>query len=212
MIWVPYIFLAGAIFVIAAVALKLPRSGYTLFGAALLFGLTGYALQGSPTVPSAPHPPAAKVSKEGALFVTARREFFDPQSLPSRYIVSADAFARRGKFQDAANFAGVAVEENPRDIEAWVALGNSLVEHAEGNLTPAALYAYSRAEGLAPDNGAAGYFLGLAFLRAGRPLETRKLWEEALARAPRDVPWRSTLSDRLTRLDQLMKQAQGAGH
>ncbi|MEO1967574.1 MAG: cytochrome c biogenesis factor [Sphingomonadaceae bacterium] len=210
MIWWPFLLLAAAVFLIAALVLRLPRSGYALFGAALLFGLSGYALQGSPNEPSSPRTAQERDASTGGLFVDARRRFFDPEALPSRYIVTADAFARKGDFQDAANFAENAVSENPRDAEGWVALGNALTQHAEGQLTPAALYAYGKAQALAPDNAAAGYFVGLAMLRAGQPLETRKIWADALAAAPKDAPWRAELAARIGRLDSMLEQQPGS--
>lgn len=206
MSWLPVIALAGLAFLAAAVLLRLPRGGYTLLGAALLFGLAGYALQGQPGAPAAPAslsaPPEAR--QAGELLVEARRGFFDPAIMPSRFLVTSDAYARRGEHLRAAGFAESAVKENPNDIEAWTALGNALVEHAGGQLTPAALYAYGQAERRAPGSAAPGYFLGLAMLRAGDPRRTREIWAELLARAPADAPWRPVLAERLARLDALM--------
>lgn len=204
MSWLPILALTGLVFLAAAVLLRLPRSGYTLLGAALLFGLSGYALQGSPGLPAAPRPERAGALDDGGLLVEARREFFDTARLPSRFVVTADAFTRRGQYADAAGLLRNAVTENPQDAEAWLALGNVLVEHAGGQLTAAALYAYSRAEAADPGNPAPTYFLGIALLRAGRPQETRALWAELLANAPPDASWRAALADRLARLDAML--------
>lgn len=205
MSWVPILALAALTFVGAAFLLKLPRPVWMLFAAGLLFGLAGYALQGSPGQPASPARPAVDQSvKTGELLVQARREFYPEVQLPSRFVVTADAFARRGQFDKAANFLRNAVLENPNDGEAWLALGNALVEHAEGQLTAAALYAYSRAEQVQPGSPAPTYFVGLAFLRAGQPGQTRALWTELLARAPADAPWRPALAERLARLEALM--------
>ncbi len=210
MSWLPILALTALVFLAAAVLLKLPRQAFALFGAALLFGLAGYALQGSPGQPAAPRAALATAAGDGEFLVEARREFFDTAQQPSRFVVTADAFTRRGHYVDAANFLRNAVSENPEDAEAWVALGNVLVEHADGQLTAAALYAYSRAEILLPANPAPTYFLGLALLRAGRPQETRALWAELLEAAPADAPWREALAQRLARLDQLLGAAPGA--
>lgn len=204
MIWLPILALATLAFVAAAFVLRLPKGGYTLLGAALLFGLAGYALQGSPGAPAAPRRPAADAARTGELLVEARREFFDPAILPSRLLITSDAYARRGDYQRAAAFAESAVEENPGDAEAWAALGNALVEHAGGQLTPAALYAYGQAERRAPGSPVPGYFLGLAFLRAGQAERTRAIWAELLANAPAGAPWRPALAARLARLEALM--------
>lgn len=207
MTWLPIIALAGLVFIGAAFVLKLPREGWTLFGAALVFGLAGYALQGSPGQPAAPRSAQEEVDTTGELMVRARREFYDPDVLPARYVVTADAFARRGQFEDSANFLRNAVIENPEDDEAWLALGNALAEHSQGQLTKAALFAYARAEELDPDNPAPRYFVGLAMLRSGQPGRARAMWADLLADAPEDAPWRPGMEQRLERLDAMLSQS-----
>lgn len=206
--WLPIILLAAAAFVAAALLLKLPRGGYTLLGAALLFGLAGYALQGTPGASAAPGKASAAEHETAELMVEARREFFDPDVLPSRYLVTSDAFARRGDTLRAAGFARSALADNPSDTEAWTALGNALADHAWGRLTPAALYAYGQAQRVAPDSPAPGYFLGLAMLRGGEPERTREIWAEVVAKAPEDAAWRPVMVERLARLDSLLRQSQ----
>ena len=110
----------------------------------------------------------------------------------------------RGQHDQAANFLRNAVAENPKDGEAWLALGNALVEHADGQLTSAALYAYSQAEQVAPENPAPTYFLGLSFLRAGEPRKTLGLWRELLETAPEEAEWREPLAARLARLETML--------
>ena len=207
MSWLAIVALAGLAFGGAAYALGLPRPMWMLFAAALLFGLAGYALQGSPGQPAAPAKGPVQAIETGELLVEARREFYPEGRLPSRFVVTADAFARRGQFEQAVNFLRNAVEENPADGEAWLALGNALVEHADGQLTAAALYAYSRAEEAQPANPAPTYFLGLALLRAGQPGQTRALWSELLEKAPEDAAWRPALAARLERLDDMLDLA-----
>ena len=205
MSWVAILVLAGLVFAATVALLKLPRPVWALFGAALLLGLAGYALQGSPDQPGAPRAAVAEqLSGSGEAMVRARREFYPEGALPSRFVVTADAFARRGQFDRSAQFLANALTENPNDSEAWLALGNSLVEHAGGRLTPAALLAYSRAEETGGNNPAPTYFLGLAWLRAEQPQRTRQLWAELLDEAPEDAEWRPLMEARLARLDMLL--------
>ncbi len=208
--WIFAIALATAAFLLVIFVLRLPRAGWTLFAAALVFGLAGYALQGWPDLPSAPRAATQNADRSGEMLVIARREFFDSQVLPSRYVITADAFARRGQYEDAANFLRNAVSENPRDGEAWLALGNALVEHAGGQLTPAASHAFNRAAEVLPGNPAPGYFLGLAMLRSGEPDQTLALWNELLENAPADAPWREGLTLRIEQLKLLLSQMPGA--
>ncbi len=206
MIWFPLIALALVAFVLAAFVVKLPRSGWALFGAALLFGLAGYALQGSPGLAGSPKLAGAKNDAGNFALVDARRQMFNPDRAPSRYVTVADGFARRGQFEDAAGILSGAVSQNSNDGEAWLALANALVEHADGSLTPAALYAYGQAQEVLPGHPGPSYFLGVSLIRSGQPVEARKLWAETLERAPADAPWRQQMEERLARLDELLAQ------
>jgi cytochrome c-type biogenesis protein CcmH len=203
--WLPILALAALVFGLSVVLLKLPRPVWMLFASTLLFGLAGYAVQGNPGQAASPAAPKADLAGDtGELMVAARREFYPEGQLPSRFVVTADAFTRRGQHAQAANFLRNAVAENPQDGEAWIALGNALVEHADGQLTAAALFAYSRAEQVAPRNPAPTYFLGLSYLRAGEPGRTLALWRELLESAPEGAEWRAPLEARLARLEALL--------
>ncbi|RIV79713.1 tetratricopeptide repeat protein [Pelagerythrobacter aerophilus] len=204
MSWLPAIVLAGAMFLIAAFALRLPRAAWAAFGAALLFGLAGYALQANLDMPAAPKAAVPEASEASAAMIEARRAMFDSTMQASDFVLVSDGFARRGQYADAAQMLRGVVRENPGHAEAWVALGNALVEHADGNLTPAALYAYARAEQAAPGHPAAPYFHGLALLRAGRAYDTRDLWAQTIADAPEGAEWVPSMRERLERLDALI--------
>lgn len=208
MSWLPVLLLAALTFGAAVLILRVGRGGWTLVGATLLFGLAGYALQGSPGLPSSPTTTVAnEQALDGDLLVKGRREYFATAQLPSRWILTGDGFARQGDFEHAAGFYRSATQENPQDIEAWLALGIALVEHAQGNLTPPALYAFERAQALDETNGGARYFLGLSWLRAGEPGRTMELWGEALTKAPKDAPWREPLAMRMMGLRAMLEQA-----
>lgn len=204
----PVIALAAVAFGIAVLALRLPRAGWTLLGAALLFGLAGYALKGSPGQAGAPKSEDAALAAGGEELVEARRAIYGPAP-PSRFVTVADGFARRGQFADAAGILRGSLAETPDDPEAWLALANALAEHSGGQLTPAAVYAYERAERADPDNPGPGFFLGVALIRSGRLQQARALWAAMLADAPPDAPWRAGLDDRLGRLDTLIAQSGG---
>lgn len=211
MTWLLVILLAGAAFVVAVFALKLPRTGWTLLGAALLFGLAGYALQGSPQVPAAPARAQEQLVTGGEELVAARREFFSATALPARHVVTADAFARQGRWGDAAGFLSNALGDNPRDGEAWIALGIALAQVAEGRMTPAAETAFARGGQIPEAALAAAYFSGLGRLPEDGPLAVRAHWAEALARAPADAPGRAILAQRVERLDDLLAMTASQG-
>ncbi len=205
MSFVPPILLAAAAFAFAVLALRLPRSGRALLGAALMFGLAGYALEGSPGQAGSPKSAARPIPQGSAELVEARREIYGPTP-PSRFVTVADGFARRGQYADAAGILRGSLAANPDDQEAWLALANALAEHAGGQLTPAALLAYERAERADPSHPGPGFFLGVALIRNGRPQQARAVWAELLARAPADAAWRAGLEERLARLDALIAQ------
>ena len=50
----------------------------------------------------------------------------------------------------------------------WVGLGNALVAHGEGLVSPAAAFAYRRAAQIAPEDPQAPYFYGLALAKSGQ--------------------------------------------
>lgn len=182
-----------------------PRSGWEAIGAALLLGVAGYGLQGSPGLPGAPREPAETVSGSPEALVAARKAL-DGKSVAqgSNWVVVADALARHGQYADAAGVLLGAVQRDPQDAEAWLALANALVGHAEGTLSPAALYAYRHASQAAPDHPGPPFFLGLAMAQSGRFAEARALWAGLLAKSPPDAPWRADLQERLARLDALI--------
>jgi cytochrome c-type biogenesis protein CcmH len=207
MSWAMVILLGALAFAALAFLLKAPRSGWEAIGAALLLGIAGYALQGSPSQPGAPKMPAAQGNgnANSAALVAARQQLRDSSAAgASNWLVIGDAMARNGQYGDAAGVLLGAVEQNPDDVEGWLALGNALVGHAEGALTPASLHAYQRAANADPDHPGPPFFLGLALAQNGRLTEARALWAELLARSPKDAAWRDDLVQRLARLDQFI--------
>ena len=205
MSWALIIALAALAFAALVFLFKVPRGGWEAVGAALLLGLAGYALQGSPAQPGAPKAPAAQNKGNGQALVAARQQLRASGAQgTSSWLVIGDAMARTGQYADAASVLLGAVEKNPKDAEGWLALGNALVGHSEGALTPAALYAYQRAATADPAHPGPPFFLGLALAQSGRLNEGRALWAELLARSPKDAPWRADLAERLGKLDQFI--------
>ena len=204
MTWLFVVLLGVGALGAGTVLLRHARSYWTLFAATLMFGLAGYAWQGFPGMPSAPRSAESPDERASPALIDARREFFDNAGPPSRYVLTGDTYARRGEFETAAGFYRNAVAENPNDGEGWLALAVALVEYSDGHGTPAALYAYQRARDALPGNPAVGYFAALPELRAGRLLETRDLWAEALAGASKNAAGLAYMQERLNSLDTLL--------
>ena len=210
MSWLVAIGLALAAFAVAVVTFRVSRVGWTTFAAALALGLAGYALQASPGVPGAPASADPGRGDAAWALVDERKSMVasEDRSQNDKLIV-ADAYARRGQYADAASILRVALADNPRDGEAWLALGNALVEHTGGALTEPALLAYRRAAEGDPGGVGPGYFLGLALIRQGRLGEASALWRATLESAAPDAAGREVLALRLGRLDALLAQPGG---
>ncbi len=185
---------------------RAPRAAWEAVAAALVFGLAGFAFQAHPDQAGAPKAAAEDTGASGAAMVAERRQMNTTGGPTSgdRWMIPADALARRGQFADAAGMALGAVEQNPNNADAWLAVANNLVAHAQGRLTPAALYAYDRARKADPAHPGPPYFLGLALAQNGLLSEGRTMWADLLARTPPDAPWRQDLAERLADLDQFI--------
>lgn len=207
MIWALVIGLALLAFAGTVVVFRLPRGAWTTVLAALVLGLAGYAAQGSPNEAGAPKAAAPLVPGEGASLVELRRAVL-PESFRSHHnaVITADAFARHDRYAAAATMLLRAVRENPGDGEAWLALGNALVAQADGAMTPAAQFAYRRAEAAAPRSPGVPFFVGVVQLQAGNFLDARGLWSEAASRAPLESDARQVIESRIARLDAVVKQ------
>lgn len=186
---------------------KAPRRSWEALAAALVIGLVGFQLQARPDLPGAPKAAQVVEGKAGAGLVSARLELAGGAPIAqNHWVMTADALTRGGDFANAAGYLLGGVEESPRDGQVWLALANNLLAHAQGQLTPAALYAYRQAQAADPLAPGPPFFLGLALIQSGRPQEGRALWAEVLAKAPADAKWREGVASRLALLDQLMAQ------
>lgn len=167
--------------------------------AAIMLGLAGYVLAGSPGVAGAP-----VVSPEPEGF---GEELGDPRGLLSggtvdaaQWLGMADGLMRGGRTASAARLLQEGLRRHPEDIDLWVGFGNALVAHSGGMMTPASAMAFDRAAAIDPTHPAPPFFAGLA-LAQGNDLEgARVVWQQLLDRTPPDAPWREDLTMRLSQL------------
>lgn len=207
MTWLITILLALAAFTVAVLVFRLSRAVWSNLLAALAIGVAGYALQASPDIEGAPR--SAVASEEGDQWqVVDTRKIMvgSDYNSPNELLLLSDAYARRGDFIQAAGFLTAAVEDDPQDFEAWLALGNALTEQAEGILTQASVFAYRRAAELEPTSPAPGYFLGLSLIRQGRLMEAREVWRSSLEVAEPESEAGQFVGERLARLDEMLSQ------
>ncbi len=209
MTWVLIVLISLAVFAVMVRVLKLPRNGWEWTGAALLLGLAGYALQGSPGQPGAPKPPVENPGTADAALITQRQTMGSAFGSGQSWLIVADGLSRQGQYGAAATVLRTAVQKNPKDADLWVALGNALVGHGDGFISPAAQFAFQRAATISPTHPGPPFFMGLALAQSGRLAEARAIWAKLLEQAPKEASYRGDLESRLARIDAMIG-AQGA--
>jgi tetratricopeptide (TPR) repeat protein len=210
MAWIIVLLIAIAIMAGLIWLGKMPRKAWELAGAALFIGIAGYAWQGQPSLAGSPKEPVEKLGMFDEDLAKQRDSMGGNFGNARAWLVLADAQSRQGKFATAATALSKALETFPDDPDLWVALGNALVGHSNGLLTPASQFAYQKAATLSPDHPAPPFFLGLALATSGQLPQARSIWAELLERSPPDAEWREDLISRLARIDGLIAQQGGA--
>lgn len=204
MIWL-FVLLAAALTVGGMIWLgRLPTAARPLPGAAVMLGLTGYALQGSPALPG--HPVAKAAEPEGfGEAITDRQQGMANRFGPAaQWIGMSDGFMRTGKTELAAQTLEKGLERYPDNVDLWVGLGNALVAHGGGVMSPAAALAFDEAAKRDPSHPAPPFFAGLAMAQSGDLKGAEAVWNQLLQRSPADAPWRPDLEMRLAQLRQAM--------
>ncbi len=175
----------------------LPRSTLELLGAALLIGVAGYAWQGSPGLAGRPTPPPADVRQPDSVFASERPKMMERFGTDAAVLDAADAFHRQGWNRYAIAIIQGGLSRHPDSADLWVGLGNALVIHGGGMMSPAAELAFQRAAKINPDHPGPPFFMGLAYAQAGQLERAEAIWRGLLAKAPADAPWRRDLEERV---------------
>lgn len=196
-----FLIIAFGLIVLAALwrPVGLSRGALFLVGAALSLGLVGYSLQGQPGLPSAfpqakPAQVAASAGENDATGDLLGRFGGEAEALKQ-----AESYFRIGRPDLAARVIKLAIANNPKSPALWTGLGNALVAHGKGVLTPAAEFAYKRALGLTPGYPGALYFYAIALVENERVEEARPRFKQLLDGIPADAPFRAQLKADLER-------------
>ncbi len=200
--WIALVVLAAAAFG-AMIALRVPRLLWSMVGAALMLGATGYALQGSPALPASPVLPDRNSLVVDEALANLRTDIFGRYGADSAYLTAADALSRGGnpRYEVEALLGGI--RTSPKSVQLWTALGDALARH-DRQLSPASRFAFDRARQLEPANPGPYFFLGVAQLRSNDFAAARDSWRMALAKTPSDAPYRTAIAQRLALLDRLL--------
>jgi cytochrome c-type biogenesis protein CcmH/NrfG len=185
---------------------KLDRSALELVGAGLCLALAGYAWQGSPSVPGKSFQPLEE------LYTTPddieetddfRETFASSMNAEGQWLGLADGLVRAGRARAAVSILVEATHKAPENPDVWVGLGNALVVHGGGQMSPAAQFAFERAAQISPNHPGPPFFLGLGLAQAGKLDEAGEVWRGLLVRAPEGAPWKVDLEARLAEINQL---------
>ncbi|MDQ8754652.1 tetratricopeptide repeat protein [Sphingosinicella sp. LHD-64] len=184
------------------------KGALQFLGAALLVALAGYAWQGRPALAGSPKPPPERVRQDESAFAQTREDMLGRFDNASRWLTIADSYQRRGDTRSGAEILQSALRQAPRDADLWVGLGNALVVHSGGMMSPAAQLAFARAERIAPDHPGPRFFYGLALAQGGNFDQAEQIWRQLLAEAPADAEYRATIQERLDSLQQARAMGQ----
>lgn len=176
---------------------RLPRGGIEILAATALVALAGYALQGRPAMPGTPVQSRTQTIAPDPAAIRTRQMMTDNYGDAAKVAAFADTLDRLGMTREAVIAVRTGLRKTPDNPELWVSMGNALVAHGGGVLSPAAELAYQRAATLSPAHPAPPFFMGLALAQGGRFEEASQVWRDLLARAPADAPWRADIEARL---------------
>lgn len=183
---------------------RLPAAARPLAGAAIMLGLTGYALQGNPSLPGKPVAAPEEPEGFGEAITDQRQGMADRFGPAAQWLGMSDGFARTGKTELAAKTLEKGLQTYPDNVDLWVGLGNALAAHGGGMMSPAAALAFDEAARRDPTHPAPPFFAGLALAQGGDLKGAKTVWSQLLARSPADAPWRPDLEMRLAQLRQAL--------
>jgi cytochrome c-type biogenesis protein CcmH/NrfG len=181
---------------------RFDRAALQFLAAGILLAMAGYAWQGSPGLAGKPLPPPKRQQLADTEFSKLRGDMLGEVDAASRWLTLAEMYQREGDTQSAANVIRSGLRSNDKDADLWVGLGNALVIHADGMMTPAAELAFRRAERIAPEHPGPKFFYGLALAQTGKLDEAERMWRGLLASGPADAAWRPSVEAQLAALAQ----------
>lgn len=192
--WVAMLLLAGAVLIGLWRWVRRDMGALQFLAAALLIALAGYAWQGRPGLDGAPKARGADERRPASDFAQLRRPLLGEFTPAGAWLTAAEALTQTGSTESAVNMIRGRLEQSPRSMELWLGLGDALIQHAGGMLTPAAEMAFNRAAQSAPDHPAPRFFYGLALARNGQIEPAQAYWREVLAMPQTNDQWRDMVA------------------
>lgn len=96
----------------------------------------------------------------------------------------------------------------PGRVEGWLAQGEALVVAGKGEVSPAAMLAFARAEQISPGNPVSLYYSGLERLQQGDAAAAQSIWQALKARSRVTAPWMAQLERGLVAAAQALGEEQ----
>ncbi|MEG3175019.1 hypothetical protein U1872_02175 [Sphingomonas sp. RB3P16] len=181
------------------------RTLWSLVGAVLMLGATGYALQQHAGLGERRASSGTNAIPVAAEITDLRGAMLGRFTGDGAYLIASDALMRAGSVRSGANVVLLGLNHYPRSLTLWTGLGTALAQH-DGTVSPAAKLAFDQATRLAPEHPAPPFFEGLAYVQAGQYRVARRFWARALALAPRGTAYRGAIALRLAALDTVLAQ------
>ncbi len=175
--------------------------------AAVLLGMTGYALQGRPSLPATLAKPLEASAVGATQLVEIRADMDESFGSAKRWLVTADSFAKQGDYSLSASYIQSGLRADPQNADLWSALGLQLMLASEGKMSPAAQLAFDKARAIRPKYPAPYYFAGLARLFAGDLDGAILLWEKTVSLATPNAKWKTRIESQLQAAKTLQAQA-----
>lgn len=176
---------------------RLQKGYWQIAAAAVLLGMTGYALQGRPSVQSAPGKALAAKEDAAIQLVEMRADMDQSFGGAKRWLVTADSFAKQGDYKLSASYIQSGLKQNPQDPDLWSALGLQLMLASNGEMSPPAQLAFDKARAIRPNYPSPYYFAGLSRLFRGDVGGAILFWEKTLSLATPNAKWKSRLESQL---------------
>lgn len=179
-------------------------------GAALLLALAGYAWQGRPGLAGVPKASQAEAPRPKSRFAQLRRQLLGETDNGNVWMTMADPYLEAGDTEQAVRVIQSGIDKAPRDMDLWLGLADALVQHADGQVTPAAQLAFQRAAQIAPNHPAPTFFFGVALAGMGQFEAADQLWQEVLANPQVTDAWRDAVAQERARIAQMRAMAGAA--
>lgn len=168
-------------------------------GALIIAGSIGlYTIVGKPEIASSPSKPPEMLDRQidagsGLTFKQAitgikLRLEEDPSSAKG-WAMLGITLSQMGRYNEAAEAYGHAVELEPDNAEYQIKFGEQITAMHGGMVVPAASKVFQKVLKLEPDYPSAHFYLGLAQKQAGNKEDARSIWQGLLDRSAPDAPW-----------------------